>query len=496
MGIVKFAVGVLLGMALICTSAAASGFENTAVGTAAAGMGGAFRSIADDWTASYYNPAGLAFQKDNQLGAYASFTQLRDELRPNYLAGANQTDFGIINGRNIYNFHQVFYTPGSGVVTRLPFLNEEVVFGLSAYQPFDYNITWQLFQPLTSYNDSAEGRYPTVQFKNDLDVVAFQLSAAKSFSNDKLALGLGFQLLRADLFYNDVVFRQNPMPSELSADPRGLIPEFVSTNGNGWGFGFRAGLLYKFGKSSLGLTAAVPFDITVKGTAKLEYLMPKNFALANKYLVGSPEYLFIAGGDVHMTADVESKLKLPKSIAAAFSYRATEKLTVALDAELTMWSRFDGYTFSYSNLSDLPKLSQGDSAQRAAAAATWAYLGADTERPAKWKSAGKLALGARYDLISVLSLIGGGSFDQTADRDNNTSTPQLVDTGDKLGLSLGGVLHPTSRFNCALVLNWRHYPDLNSTAQNDLNGDGIVDSFPGSYKAQTIETQLSFDYRF
>ena len=61
MGIVKFAVGILLGIVLICTSAAASGFENTAVGTSAAGMGGAYRSIADDWTASYYNPAGLAW---------------------------------------------------------------------------------------------------------------------------------------------------------------------------------------------------------------------------------------------------------------------------------------------------------------------------------------------------------------------------------------------------------------------------------------------------
>ena len=173
-----------------------------------------------------------------------------------------------------------------------------------------------------------------------------------------------------------------------------------------------------------------------------------------------------------------------------------EKLTVAVDAELTMWSHFDGYNFAYSNVGNLPSLAQGDSAQRVAAAATWAYLSANTERPAKWKSAGKVALGARYELMSVLSLIGGGSFDQTADRDNNTSIPQMVDTGDKLGLSIGGILHPTARFDFGLVLNWRHYPNLNSTAQNDLNGDGIVDSFPGDYKAQTIETQLSFDYRF
>ncbi|MBI5267508.1 MAG: outer membrane protein transport protein [candidate division Zixibacteria bacterium] len=496
MGIVKFAVGGLLGMALLCTSVAAGGFENTAVGTTAAGMGGAFRSIADDWTAAYYNPAGLAFQKDNQLGGYASFTQLRNELSPNYRNGANQTEFGVINNRNIYNFHQIFYTPGSGLVTRLPFLNNEMVFGFSAYQPFDYNINWQLYQPLTVYNDSAYGRYPTGQFKNDLDVVAFQFSAAKSFNDDKLAVGIGLQRLRADLFYNDVVFRPNPMTGELAADQWSIVPEFVSVNGNGWGWGLRGGMMYKFNKGTIGLTAAIPFDITIKGSADLNYLMPKNFALANKYLIGTPEYLFIAGSDLHITADFETKLKLPMSVAAAFSYQATEKLTLAVDAELMMWSRFDGYTFSYSNFSNLPKLSVGDSAQRAAAGATFAYLTANTERPTNWQSAAKVALGARYDLMSSLTLIAGGSFDQSADRNHETSTPQLVDIGNKLGLSFGGIVHAGQRFDLSLVLNWRHYPDLSTTAQNDLNGDGIVDSFPGDYKAQTIETQLSFGYRF
>jgi long-chain fatty acid transport protein len=499
MGIVKFAVGALLGMTLLCTGAAASGFENDAVGTTAAGMGGAFRSIADDWTAAYYNPAGLAFQKDNQFGGYASFTQFRNELSPNFNtvdSYGNVYEFNAIRNQNIYNFHQIFYTPGSGLVARLPFLNDEMVFGFSAYQPFDYNIAWRLYQPMMEYNDSAAGRFPTTQYKNDIDVVAFQLSFAKAFNNEKMSLGLGLQILRGNLFYNDILFRGNPMPLPISARPRELVPEFVSVDGNGWGFGLRAGLMYKFAKGTFGLTAAMPFDITIKGDAKLDYLMPKNSTLSGIYPPASPENLFVTGTDVHITANFETKLKLPKSVAAAVSYRATEKLTLALDAELMMWSHFDGFIFSYSNFDNLPKLSQSDSAKKAAAQATWDYLTANTERPANWQSAAKISLGARYDLMSKVSLIAGGSFDQSADRNNETATPQLVDTGNKLGLSFGAIVHPTSRFNFSLVLNWRHYPDLSTIAQNDLNGDGIVDSFPGDYKAQTIGTLLSFDYRF
>ncbi len=493
MGIVKFAVGAFLSLALLSPMATAGGFENTAVGTSAQGMGGAFRSIADDWTAAYYNPAGLAFQKDNQLGGYASFTQYRNELIPNYRyydAYRNSYEIGVINDRTIYNFHQVFYTPGSGLVTRLPILSNEVVFGFSAYQPFDYNISWRLYQPMSAYNDSAEGRFPTVQFKNNLDVVAFQLTAAKSFQGDKLALGIGFQILRGDLFYNDVIFRNNPLGPKFSARPDEFIPEFVSVDGHGWGFGFRAGALYKFGQGTLAFTAAVPFDITIKGTSNLNYLMPKNSTLAKSTLIGTPEYLFTTGQSVKMTADFESKLQLPMSVAIAGSYRPMEKLTVALDAELMMWSRFKGLQFDYTNVIGLPI------GGRDAATGIPSFLTASTVRPAHWKSAGKVALGLRYDWITKLSILAGGSLDQSADRNNESANPQLVDTGDKLGLNIGGILHATNRFNCSLVLSYRHFSNLSTTALNDLNGDGVVDSFPGDYKATTIETVLSFDYRF
>lgn len=491
MGIVKIAVGALLSLTLVSPRVIASGFENTAVGTSAQGMGGAFRAIADDWSAAYYNPAGLAFQKDNSFGGYASFTQFRNEINPNFRYvsdSGNVYETGFFNGQPIYNFHQIFYTPGSGMVTRVPVSTGEVVLGLSAYQPFDYNITWQLFRPLTAYNDSAEGLYPTAQFKNDVDVVAFQFTAAKTFRDDKLALGLGLQLLRGDLYYSDLLLRDNPLPAPISDRPSEHIPQFMSANGKGWGFGVRAGMMYKFSKGTFALTAAVPFDITIKGKARLNYLMPRNLTLSKSYVVGTPEYLFTTGAAVNMTADFESKLNLPVSVAVAGSYHATEKLTVALDAELQMWSSFDGLRFDYTNPGGFPIGGTGPEMA--------SYLTASTVRPANWKSAGKVALGFKYDWISKLSLLAGGSLDQSADRENQSSLPQLLDTGNKLGLNLGGVLHASPRFNCSLVLSYRHYPNLSVTGFYDLNGDGISDSFPGDYKAETVETTLSFDYRF
>ncbi len=87
MGIRRIAVASVLALALLGSSALAAGFANTGVGLKARAMGGAFRAVADDWSAAMYNPAGYAFLKDNQLGGNAAFMHLRNEMTPNYRLG-------------------------------------------------------------------------------------------------------------------------------------------------------------------------------------------------------------------------------------------------------------------------------------------------------------------------------------------------------------------------------------------------------------------------
>jgi hypothetical protein len=52
---------------LLATDAFAGGYSVSAVGVRARSMGGAFRAVADDWSAIYYNPAGLAKIEESQL---------------------------------------------------------------------------------------------------------------------------------------------------------------------------------------------------------------------------------------------------------------------------------------------------------------------------------------------------------------------------------------------------------------------------------------------
>ncbi len=495
MGIGKFSLLVLAILVIFTTGLMAGGFENGGIGTKARGMGGAFRAIADDWTAAYYNPAGYANILDNQVGGLYSFVHYRNEIVPNY-KWDDTYETGIYNDRVNYNDHEILSNPAAGFLVRFPVFGE-TVFGLSAYQPFDYNITWELFSPIQAYNDTVN--LPGDQYRNNLDVVAFQLTAGREFSEDKLSLGVGFQLLRADLLYNNLYFRDNPLMSstdptfDLFQDrPYDKIPEWSNNDGYGWGFGINAGMLWKLNeKFDLGGTINVPFSITIEGDAVNKFYMPKNNTFLQDnldYYLGTVEHLFLAGKPVVVKSDFEAKLDLPTSLGLGLKYQASEKLTLALDVEYTLWSMFEGLTFEYTNVTGL--VGPADSSALAKN-----FFSTDLSAPVEWENTAEFMLGAMYDYSSIFTILGGLGFDQSPARNETQFTPQFVDNGNKTNISLGVIAH-LDRWDLSLVSIYQKQPDLNIEGLDGYNADGVVERFPGDYKAETYETILSFNYRF
>ncbi len=495
-GIIRFGAVSLLVISLFAASLSAGGFENTGLGAKARGMGGAFRAIADDWSAAYYNPAGYAYILDNQLGANAGFLSLRNTIRPDYTFGGPADSSGIFNNRDIFNTDAILAMPSGGFVAKLPFWGE-TVFGLSAFQPFDYNIRWMLYRPLSSYNDKAAAAPIEEAISNNLDVVAFQLTAGREFKEDKLALGVGLQLLRGDLVFKNLIFRKNPYGSPLSDRPYDHITEYSNTDMNGWGFGLKGGALWKQSeKLSIGITAHVPFDMTVKGTGNLIYVMPNIPTLLFdplKYPQGSPKSLFISGQTFLYSGDVETKLKLPPSFGLGFAYKMNEKLTLSLDAEYTFWSRFTGFDFTYSNLTGMSQGLRNNTTPDGATARE--FFTANPSSPVDWSNTAKVALGGMYEYSDLLTVVGGLSYDQSPAKDAKDFIPQFMDTGGKLGLN-GGLLLHIQRWDLGLATSYIMYGDRTATELTDSNGDGTYDSFPGTYKAATYETILSFNYRY
>ena len=504
MGIVRFSAVLLAVVAMLSSGLSASGFENSGVGTKARGMAGAFRATADDWTAAYYNPAGYAYAYDNQLGGNMAFVHLRHELVPNYRWG-NPDDIGInvetgiFNDQTNYNTHEILSLPSAGFIVRLPVWGE-TVFGLSAYQPFDYNITWKLYEPLRVYNDQVSA--PVDQFRNNLDVVAFQLTAAREFVEDEFSLGVGLQVLRGDLLFNNIIFRDNPMKTikgdsaqDLWLRPLEKINEFNNNDGKGWGFGFTAGALWTVNEK-LNLAAAfrVPFNLTISGAAVSQFYMPNNHTLwffndsAAIGDLGTVGQLFLSGAKVIDYADFETTLKLPPSIALGLSYAISEKLTIALDAEYTLWSKFEGFDFTYTN-------HRGLSGPADSSALARDFFTADLSYPIDWENTGKVMVGASYDYADFLTLLAGLSVDQSPAREVKQFSPLFVDTGDKYGFNAGFVIH-IDRWDLGLVSSYLYQPDLTIATPSTFGQEEEFVYFPGDYKAAAYETILSFNYRF
>jgi long-chain fatty acid transport protein len=492
MRIARLATLVFTLLAIIPLGLHASGFENTGLGTTARGMGGAFRAVANDWTAAYYNPAGYAYIVDNQLGGALALFNLRNEITPDYAAVddfGNEYGWGIVNGQTVYNYHRVLNNPSAGFIVRLPVWGE-TVFGLSAYQPFDQNITWRLYaldgSLLTAYNpDAVNNRLvPSTHYQNDLDVVAFQLTAGHEFIENQLALGVGLQLLRGDLHFRDLNFRDNPREGTVADRPRDRIPEFTDNSGMGWGFGLRAGLLYKLNDQlDIGVTGYLPFDITIDGNTDFTFVMPYIEPLQRGDIAAdSPDTLFANGQIARFQSDFKAKLRLPASFGGGIAFRPTEKLLVALDAEYTLWSHYDGLAFDYSSFLGVSSIETE-------------WFTQNLTSPVEWKDAGKVALGLSYDIADQLTLLAGGSADQSPSRDSREITPQFMDLGTKYGFDIGGILH-INQWYLGFATSYYDYPDLNVQGLTDPNGDNVFDNFPGEYKAQTYETVLSVGYRF
>ncbi len=497
MRIAKLSAVALTIVILAAGSLAASGFQGFDFGHKAVGLGGAFTAVADDWTAAWYNPAGYAEFYDDQLGLSHAFAHYRNEITPSF-RWDGRFETGVLNDRVGYNDHQILSLPSAGFVVRLP-VWDEMVFGLSAYQPFDYQQNWKLYQHMLAYNRSTA--VPSSQYLNNFDIVAFQLTAARELIPEKLSLGLGLAVLRADVLYNDITFRRNPYlaidPTWKYADrPYDNIVSWSHHDGYGFGFGFNAGLLWRHSDNlTFGLRAFVPTGITAEGEARVDYYMPE--IVYPQYVdqdpSGSVEMLLKSGSLVVDSSDFESTISLPPVLAAGAAWRASERMRLSLDLEYTVWSRFDGFLFEYTGHDLYTEALYRQVAMKDSMMVE--FLTADLNRPVDWSNTLKAMLGLEYAYSDRLEILIGGFYDQSPAGDDELATPQAFDLGSKLGLAGGFTVH-FEQWDIGLAVNYVHHDDVASKKLVDLNDDGIVDSFAGDYAGGAYQLVTSVNYRF
>jgi long-chain fatty acid transport protein len=275
-------------MLLIPSLAFASGFQLNEVGARAMGMGGAFTAKANDLTAMYFNPAGLAYQRG--FGAYVGGTMI---LPATTFTGPTGTSTDMVK--------QTFLLPnayfGYGMENGL-------AFGVGLFVPFGLGTEWPA---------GWAGRFSAM--KSDIQVIMVNPTIAYAV-NDQFMLGAGVSMAFAnvELGYD--------VPTFSSLAPLTPSSGSVKLEATKNAFSFDAGAIYKpVPEFSIGVSYRHSTSLDLEGDAVFT-----NMQALSTYFPGGT-------GKTNIT--------LPNTIFAGIAWDVNEALTLSADYHWVGWSTYD-----------------------------------------------------------------------------------------------------------------------------------------------------------
>jgi long-chain fatty acid transport protein len=431
---------------------ASNGTQIGTVGAKSTAMGSAFRGLADDWSAAYFNPAGITQFGKWEIGGSLGMIMPRGSYQaypyPSQpFAGLSTAKVNCTDRNFLVPALGVFYKP-----------TEKLSVGLGVYAPFGLGTEWDFYSVPASYgNPNALSKEK--EMYSDHMVLDIQPTVAYKLT-EKLSLGLGVKYTWGKMTLDEVmlpltsaILYENthgtiPMPviNQLlggiaqvgpligqPVDPSRIIVE-SNLEGDGSAYGFNAGLLFKpFEKLSIGVSGRYSTPLKLKGDFKLTAGMPNLTSHIGALQQGGQIDAATAGllsatfnganhtiTDIH---DVEAELPLPVTVGAGIAFKPCCCWTITADASWTNWEAWDKI-----------ELKQNDVAINAI------ELG--------WKNTIELGAGVEFlalktDCKKLFVRLGGYTVDSPVP--NKTMNPTLLDPARRymltggLGLAMGKV---------------------------------------------------------
>ena len=264
----------------------AGGFQLNEHGARSMAQAGAFAARANDASAVYFNPAGLAFQQQNSV--YFGSTFISPEI--DFYGPSNRGSNKKTSMKN-----QVF-TPIHAYIKYG--ITDDLHVGFGVYNAFGLGTEW---------DPAWDGR--RISIKADLQTFYFSPTLAYKV-NDQLSFGAGLNIITGG-----VKLRQ-----EVASVPVGATPPIVDLELSGNSFGFNIGLLYKFSEiASFGATYRSGSKIDGKGTATFT----PNYAALN-----------LPNGDVN------GNIELPATMYVGVAMSPMDNLEVEVDYQYVGWSSY------------------------------------------------------------------------------------------------------------------------------------------------------------
>jgi len=441
----------------------AGGFALTGVGGKALSLAGSYVSIVDDWTAAYWNPAGLGDAKKS-FGIHSSIVGT---------FGSATTRTGIVGMDGPYslknypiNSDQGFLIPAFGFV--LPYKGQN--FGFALYVPFGLGTRWDLYSLPIGYRDDGLDNYPEIDHESSIEVINAVLGYGKKFGG--FSFGLAFGISRTSILLRKVDFALLDANKDNIPDlgyPYSYMPIDVKLTGSGWGFVLNGGVKYEFGPLKTGLAVRYNSNPKINGEISADVYFPKSSYYYNSS-GGNPIFL---GGIGSSLAKGSAIFKLPLIVDFGLAYKV-EEITLSGFIQYQSWSSFDVIKLEI------------DSASQTGDKILGKFLPSTEEFIENWKSTFKFGLGLEYRIIKNTPLRIGFAFDQSPVPDS-TFTPLIPDPGNKIQLT-GGFSREYNNFSYDVNFEYFIMPKRD-VIKSQYN-------LPGEYKFSIFALGFGLNYKF
>jgi len=157
----------------------AGNVDTYGIGAKATALGGAFTARADDFSAMYYNPAGIAQLDRPQLSVGSAFVNAAVSAEVDY-----KNDYDYRDGKYVKDDTQLLVYPHGGFVYPFKLFGKKAAFGVATYVPYGLWLRWE---PDPKVNAGAYNTYESWYYRvvNAAPTFAIQLTK-------RLYLGFNF----------------------------------------------------------------------------------------------------------------------------------------------------------------------------------------------------------------------------------------------------------------------------------------------------------------
>lgn len=397
---------------ILATSAFGSGFLIPEQGAKASAMAGAFAATADDPSAIFYNPAGIAQQRE--IAALAGTTLIN--FTNEFVGDPNSPVTSGVEAK--YNRH-TFNIPNMYAIYPI---GQNLTLGVGVFAAFGLRTDWA---------DPFPGRY--ISKDADLKTTSVQPTVAWQTSDGRLAIGGGVEYRRARVILNANRMALNPFNGRIYdvANTR-LVSDYGSD------IGFNAGILYKTAgdRWRFGLAYRSAMDIDLEGEAQITQI-----------LTGNQQFDLVVGSQLPPDQSINTTLPFPEIVSLGAAFSPTENWDFEFDIIRTGWDRFEALDVEFETTP-----------------------AASFRREQNWEDSSSYRLGVNHNATANWDVRFGFLYDENPQPVEAVS-PLLPDS-DRLGGSIGAGFHagPLTIDGSLLVL---HFKDRDTQGRNPEQFDGL-----------------------